>query len=346
MRIQIFHPQAIYELGGRENQEDSIYPSMGMATADSRVFVVCDGMGGVDKGEVASAAVCDAIGNTCERLYSLQQPFTDADFDQALQQAYDALDAADVEHEGTMGTTMAFVCFHAGGCLAAHIGDSRIYHLRPSLGYPHGVLFRSCDHSLVRQLYELGEISYNSMLTSPRKNIILKAMQPFQGYRTEASFAHITDVKAGDYFYLCTDGMLEKMEDEELLAIVGDANKTDEEKAEQLRMLTKDNADNHSAYLVRVKGVLANPDGDAMLVSDELELRAKNKALNDPRKDEAWSGELSPAVPLQEENAVSDSSPCDTRSASTAKKNILLSVVGALVLICIGLGLFFFHSHG
>ena len=316
MRVQLFQPQAIHELGGRKNQEDSIYPPLGAATVQSRVFVVCDGMGGMDKGEVASAAVRDAIGKTCESLYNLHRPFTDDDFDTALQQAYDALDAADVRREGTMGTTMTFLCFHAGGCLVAHIGDSRIYHLRPSLGYPEGVRFRSRDHSLVQQLYDLGEISYNGMATSPRKNIILKAMQPLQESRTKASFAHITDVKPDDYFYLCTDGMLEQMEDDELLSILGRSDKTDEEKVEQLKALTKNNADNHSAYLIKVKAVLADPEGDAMLRSDELQLRAKNKALHDTRKDEAWSDDFPSPAPAGSANTESASASADHRSAA------------------------------
>ena len=54
MKLQIFHPQAIHELGNRENQEDAIYPEAGTANTECRVFVVCDGMGGLEKGEVAS----------------------------------------------------------------------------------------------------------------------------------------------------------------------------------------------------------------------------------------------------------------------------------------------------
>lgn len=315
MRIQLFQPQAIHELGGRDNQEDSIYPLLGTATEQNHVFVVCDGMGGADKGEVASAAVRDAIGKACEHLYDCQEPFTDSDFNKALRQAYAALDAADVRQEGTMGTTMAFVCFHIGGCLVAHIGDSRIYHLRPSLGYPEGVRFRSRDHSLVQQLYDMGELSYNDMITSPQKNVIYKAMQPYQDECTTASFAHITDIKAGDYFYLCTDGMLEQMEDDELLRIVGAPNKTDEEKMGQLKLLTQNNADNHSAYLIRVKAVLEDPEGDAMLVSDELELRSKNKALNDTHKDEAWSEERQKKTPAEDtRETLKDNHPASSKS--------------------------------
>lgn len=284
MRVELYQPQAIYEVGQRKNQEDSIYPLKGEATPDQRIFIVCDGMGGHEQGEVASAAVCEALARSVTAMFSDERPFCDDDFMKALQQAYDALDEADTKRLGRMGTTMTFLCMHRGGCMVAHLGDSRIYHLRPRTGE---VLFRSRDHSLVQQFYEEGEISYNEMATHPRKNIITKALLPWQGGRETPSITHITDIQPDDYFYLCSDGMLEKMEDDELLAIVG-GDGSDEEKVARLLELTKDNADNHSAYLLHVKAVESEPQDEGLL-EDERAARAENKALNDTRKDEVWS---------------------------------------------------------
>jgi protein phosphatase len=252
MKFQLHQPQAINELGNRSNQEDAIYPVMGEASADQRVFVVCDGMGGLDKGEVASAAVSKALGEMAKAICDVVPKFSDDDFRQCLTKAYNALDAADTKKEATMGTTMTFLCFHDGGCLVAHIGDSSVYHLRPSLGTENGVLFRTRDDSLVQQMYENGEITYEEMRTSPKKNIILKGMQPYQMERTTATLTHITDVKPGDYFYLCTDGMLEKMDDKELVSILA-SNESDEQKRQRLIDATVNNSDNHSAYLIQVK---------------------------------------------------------------------------------------------
>ena len=254
MKFQLCPPQAINELGNRSNQEDAIYPLMGAASADQRVFVVCDGMGGLDKGEVASDAVSKALGKVADAICDAVPVFTDDDFQQCLTKAYDALDAADVNNEASMGTTLTFLCFHDGGCLVAHIGDSRIYHVRPSLGIGRGVLFRSRDHSLVQQLYEQGEISYKEMRTSPQKNVILKAMQPHKNPRTEATLTHITDVEPGDYFFLCTDGMLEQMNDDDLVNILASSD-SDEKKRKRLIEATANNKDNHSAYLIQVKDV-------------------------------------------------------------------------------------------
>jgi protein phosphatase len=254
MKFQLCQPQAIHELGSRSNQEDSIFPVMGQASADQRVFLVCDGMGGLDKGEVASEAVSKALGEMANAICEVVPWFSDDDFKQCLAKAYNALDAADTKKEATMGTTMTFLCFHDGGCLVAHIGDSRVYHLRPSLGPEKGVLLRTRDDSLVQQMYENGEITYEEMRTSPKKNVILKGMQPHQMQRTTATLTHITDVKPGDYFYLCTDGMLEKMEDKELVSILA-GKESDEQKRQRLIDATAGNSDNHSAYLIQVKEV-------------------------------------------------------------------------------------------
>ena len=305
MKIQIYQPQAIHELGQRSNQEDTIYPALGAATTSCRLFLVCDGMGGHDQGEVASAAVVLGLSRAAENMLAPDQPFTDQQFQDALSQAYDTLDAADIHSLGRMGTTMTFLCLHKGGCLVAHIGDSRVYHLRPRTGE---VLFRSRDHSLVQQLYDVGEISYNEMSTSPRRNIILKAMQPHQDDRYKATLAHITDIQPGDYFYLCSDGMLEEMDDDELMGILS-STLTDEEKAARLISLTASNADNHSAYLIQVKDV--EPEaGDDLLPSDEAELRLKNKALHDPYKDVAWDAdELPPSASAAAASPAAPASP-------------------------------------
>lgn len=298
MKLQIFTPQAIHELGNRENQEDAIYPSKDAANTDSRVFVVCDGMGGMDKGEVASDAVCKTLGRVAETILQTTGTFSDEDFEHCMTAAFDALDAADVDNEASMGTTMTFLCIHEGGCLVSHIGDSRIYHLRPSLGPQRGVLFRSRDHSLVQQMYEAGDICYNDMATSPKKNVILKAMQPHQPERTIPSMAHIGTVWPGDYFLLCTDGMLEHMDDEQIMALLADNSLTLEQKTQQLIDMTSDNADNHSAYLIQVEKVQRNAIEDANIVDDEIAHRIRNKVLNDTHRDTIWH--FDDAVPMPE----------------------------------------------
>lgn len=271
MKIEIYQPQAIWELGQRNNQEDSIFPAFGEATDDDRLFILCDGMGGHEHGEVASQTVCKAMSDT---LLSLsKQSFTDDDLLDALQTAYRQLDCLDNSHLRKMGTTLCLLYFHQGGLTAAHIGDSRIYHIRPK---ENRILYQSRDHSLVYDLYQAGEISYEEMRTSLQKNIITRAIQPGEESRVRPAIVHIADIQPGDYFYICSDGMLEQMDNDELCHLLS-AGGSDEKKRMQLIAATSDNKDNHSAYLIHIKEVMREA-GDNMLLDDEQ--TSKDNALN------------------------------------------------------------------
>lgn len=243
---------SIYELGQRKNQEDCIYPPIGGVSDDDRLFIVCDGMGGHEKGEVASNAVCEKLSEYIRENYACEDVFTEEVFNEALAYAYDALDALDDGAEKKMGTTLTFLMFHNDGCFLAHIGDSRIYHIRPSEDKEERIQYVTRDHSLVNDLVRIGEMTAEEAKMSRQKNIITRAMQPNQERRCKADVYHIEDVRPGDYFYMCSDGMLEQAEDMEIANVISMSNKSDEEKVEMFRALTKDNKDNHSAHLIKV----------------------------------------------------------------------------------------------
>ena len=246
----------LQELGQRTNQEDSLFPALGKSTSDDRLFVLCDGMGGHEKGEVASATVCATLSRVILSAWHPGEVLSDELFLQALSAAYDALDAKDNGEERKMGTTLTFLCLHAGGATVAHIGDSRIYQLRPaSKNSPARIVFRTQDHSLVNDLVKIGEITEEEAKHHPQKNVITRAMQPCQEHRAKADIAHLTDILPGDYFYMCSDGMLEEASDENILNIITKPNATDEQKLEMLRNVTEENNDNHTAHLIHIDGV-------------------------------------------------------------------------------------------
>ena len=246
----------LQELGQRTNQEDSLFPALGKSTSDDRLFVLCDGMGGHEKGEVASATVCETLSRVILSAWHPGEVLSDELFLQVLSAAYDALDAKDNGEERNMGTTLTFLCLHAGGATVAHIGDSRIYQLRPaSKNSPARIVFRTQDHSLVNDLVKIGEITEEEAKHHPQKNVITRAMQPCQEHRAKADIAHLTDILPGDYFYMCSDGMLEEASDENILNIITKPNATDEQKLEMLRNVTEENNDNHTAHLIHIDGV-------------------------------------------------------------------------------------------
>jgi len=279
----------LQELGQRANQEDSLFPALGKLTPDDRLFILCDGMGGHEKGEVASATVCETISRVVLSAWHPSEALSDELFLQALSAAFDALDAKDNGEERKMGTTLTFLCLHANGATVAHIGDSRIYQLRPASDTtPAHVVFRTQDHSLVNDLVKIGEITEEEAKHHPQKNVITRAMQPCQEHRAKADIALLTDIQPGDYFFMCSDGMLEQSTDDNILNIITKPNVSDEHKLEMLRQVTEENKDNHTAHLIYISDVAnsvvedvsvctSSTESHDMLISATFSKTKKNK---------------------------------------------------------------------
>lgn len=250
-QLQVY---SIWEFGqrkdaqGQPHQEDSLFPAHGKATPEDRVFILCDGMGGHDAGEVASAAVCEAMGGALTAGKSL---------DEAIDAAYRALNAHDTGAAKKMGTTMTALIFTAEGCVAAHMGDSRIYQIRPgATAKDTQIIFRTEDHSLVNDLIRIGELTEEEAKHSKQKNIITRAMQPCaDSERCKASVKLLTDIRPGDYFYLCSDGMLEEMNDQQLCHHFSHKGGDAPTKVANLIRATQENRDNHTAFLIHVSSV-------------------------------------------------------------------------------------------
>ena len=277
MKIELYPPLYIHELGQRGNQEDALWPME--VTADNRLFVLCDGMGGHEHGEVASQTVCQSLGKWFQEHIDSNDPlFKDQVLD-AIEYAYIELDKYADGSPRQMGTTLALLYIGGNGVTAAHMGDSRIYHIRPGVG----TLYQSRDHSLVFDLYQSGEITFEEMKNFKQKNIVTRAMTPGEENRMRPDIIHITDVQPGDYFYLCSDGMLEQMSNNELVGILS-SNGSDAEKQSILIKATSGNQDNHTAWIIQVKDVIKE-DVDEILKNEEHTARCN--AINIlPKEDE------------------------------------------------------------
>ena len=138
MKIEIRKPLCFTEIGRKDQQEDSLYPRLGDAGVENRYFLVCDGVGGSEHGEIASQTSSKVIGEYLTKILKDNHAVSDADLHEAVNLAYDELEKIDTEasDEGavSMATTLTCVCIHNDGILAAHMGDSRIYHVRPGQG--------------------------------------------------------------------------------------------------------------------------------------------------------------------------------------------------------------------
>ena len=248
----------IWEQGPREKQEDSMFPPYRKVNESDRLFILCDGMGGHSAGEIASNTVCQSMSESIfKQCPDSEGKFSEDNFRQALSDAFDGLDAKDNGSEKKMGTTLTFLKLHEDGCTIAHIGDSRVYHIRPGQNVDDTkILFQTIDHSLVNDLIRIGELTPEEAKYSKQKNVITRALQPHMERRPKADIYHTNDIKQGDYFMLCSDGILEHMEDDNVKYIFSAKAGDDLKKVDMLIKATDHNRDNHSAIIVHIIDVI------------------------------------------------------------------------------------------
>lgn len=315
---------SIWEFGqrkdsqGNPHQEDSLFPEFGKQSDKDRLFILCDGMGGHDAGEVASATVCETMSQSIlNDGYDKDGVFTIDDFNVAIDKAFIALDERDSGAEKKMGTTMTFLKFHNEGAFIAHMGDSRVYHIRPGRdGEETQILFETSDHSLVNDLIKVGELTKEEARHSKQKNVITRAMQPNMGRRPKADIYQTKDIKPGDYFYMCSDGMLEQSEMEDgtsLKNVFSELGGNDENKVEILKSVTEKNRDNHTAFIIHITDVI-----------EPIEKIIPTASCTEEKVDKF-------AAIVEEDHASSDSSvvdntPFDSHESNTSIESIDSSV--------------------
>lgn len=274
MKIELLQPYSFCQIGKRSNQEDARFPDTDMPSPDAPCFVVCDGVGGQDKGEVASRTVCNAFG---EYMCQLDRTgvFTVDDFGKALSFVYAKLLGEMKGKSREMATTMTFLCFHGEGVLAAHMGDSRIYHIRPQVG----ILYRSNDHSLVNAWVHSGNITPEAGICHPNSNYITR----FLGYVENAELPtadviQLGDIESGDYFFLCTDGVIQMLNEEKLQEILA-KKESDEYKMKLIADICRESSDNNTACLIPVLQAVSIDDKEDIPFRNVNEGEEKNITL-------------------------------------------------------------------
>ncbi len=252
MKLEVGQAYSFSQLGRRGNQEDSRFPNCDLPPKGQRFFVVCDGVGGSEKGEVASETVCTYIGEVLSDVDLENTYFDNELFSKVLDGAYDALDAKSDDTNRGMATTLTFVCLHKGGCTMAHIGDSRIYHIRPE----EGIIYRSEDHSLVNAMVHSGMITPEEAVNHPQSNVITRCMEAVDSdqNRSAATVVLTSDIQAGDYIFMCSDGVLQFVSDDELMSTL-EQIADDAQKMEHMAKKCVDSSDNNTAMLIPIIGV-------------------------------------------------------------------------------------------
>jgi PPM family protein phosphatase len=255
--VSLTHPGMV-----RAHNEDSVAcePSCGLV-------VLTDGMGGYNAGEVASGIAVSVVSSEIKHYLQDTRP-EDKDAasgeDVAVVLLRDNVQKANSsifhaahsqpQYAG-MGTTIVSGLFYDNRVAVAHIGDSRMYRLR-------GEVFESItrDHSLLQEQIDSGMISKADARVSQNKNLVTRAVGIDAEVEAEI---HVHEVKRGDIYLLCSDGLNDMVEDDDIADTVKTLKSNLPLLAAQLIQAANDNGgrDNVSVILIKVKGDFAAPRG-------------------------------------------------------------------------------------
>jgi serine/threonine protein phosphatase PrpC len=229
-------------IGRRKNNEDYF-----LVDLKSGLFIVADGMGGHNAGEIASTLAAGTVQDfICQHSEGIPSAVVEA----AVQAANEKILAQ--ASQGTcregMGTTLAVLWVLGSKAYIAHVGDSRIYLIR------NGTIKRlTCDHSLVQEMVERGSLSELEARTHPQRNILTRAVG------TESH--PLVDVRQiqldpNDKFLLCTDGLSGILRDEEILDLIESGSTVAEASSKLVNEVArKGGRDNITAIVVTVDDI-------------------------------------------------------------------------------------------
>ena len=184
---------------------------------DVYLYVVADGMGGHDSGEVASALAATTICSVAhDRLHALNNPSADNVenvLDEAFQTANNTVKNLADERGSDMGTTLvAVLTIGSELALMANVGDSRGYLLRDATLHP-----VTRDHSLVARMVEQGRLTPQEARTHPHGNILLRTVGTERNVQPDIV---AIETEREDRLLLCSDGLWGEVEDEDIEAIL------------------------------------------------------------------------------------------------------------------------------
>ena len=180
---------------------------------NTKLFVVCDGMGGAKSGNIASTLAIDVFVQEVKRSWNASM--TRTNIDQVLRSAvklanFTVFDQASQFEDFTgMGTTLAAALVSGRNVSVVNVGDSRVYAITEG-----GIRQVTRDHSLVQMMVERGELTPEMAKSYPGKNFITRAIGTDTVVECDLFY---TTLDKGDCLLLCSDGLSNMMDDQEIL---------------------------------------------------------------------------------------------------------------------------------
>lgn len=194
----------------KQNQDTYL---MEQLDRNSLICVVCDGMGGAKSGNVASSLAAEVFIQDVKNNFSSLMDREKAD--QMLRNAVKLANrtvfdqSQEFEDFNGMGTTLVAVLVRGKKATVINVGDSRAYGINEE-----GISQLSTDHSVVQLMVDRGELTPEAAKSYPGKNLITRAVGTESMVLSD--IIH-TDVAKGDYLLLCSDGLSNMMDDQEIL---------------------------------------------------------------------------------------------------------------------------------
>ncbi len=207
MKYQLAHYSVI---GGRHANEDRV----GCAErGHSLLMVAADGLGGHSGGEVAAQTLMETVLRVFQNVKQPRIEDPSSFLALTIMQAHRAVGARGRAHVPPLEarTTCVLCLVQDGYAYWAHVGDSRLYHLRNGR-----VLTRTQDHTTIEELHQSGLLSESEMTTHPRRSFLMQSV----GGNTAPTVTLGAEalLHPGDLLLLCTDGLWEAYSSEEIAA--------------------------------------------------------------------------------------------------------------------------------
>lgn len=238
---------ALTDIGNYRDSNQDMYDSGVFPSGDSWA-VVCDGMGGVSGGQIASALCVEKVAGAIKRGYRERMSVKAAQ--NLLQSAITTANSyvyeraqAEPEYHG-MGTTVVAVIVLKSIAVIAHVGDSRAYLLKGD-----SISQLTKDHSLVQLMIDNGKITPEEAETHPDKNIITRAVGVVNFVDVEFD---VSDLNSGEKLLVCTDGLSGSVSDEEMINIVNEYSDSSAEKLVE-KALQNGSKDNVTVVLMNAE---------------------------------------------------------------------------------------------
>lgn len=198
----------------RDTNQDCYY--IPLSGEEFKLYIIADGMGGYAGGEVASnLAVFTAKNYILENIEKDEKPdnireIINSAFDETNRIIY--AKAKHSEELEEMGTTLDICLIYNNIIYIGHIGDSRIYKISNK-----NIEQLTTDHSYVQKLVKEGTITQEEAKNHPKKNMLMKAIG---GKEKEEPDIIIEPLEENDCILMCTDGLVNMVDDEEILKLI------------------------------------------------------------------------------------------------------------------------------